>query len=683
MEHYCSLNIKTGGLHPFNTLVEYQRFASALAFSNASPPTTTLSSDARAVTYKDKTLLLDDWVQGLRKAYTDSISLVQHLCRNKDFFLDLPNDFTDNMSDASYGYSWVDSVTGADREALMKHLMNQADGDVPCKMGRDETLIWDSAWQLAWMRKAGELNQLMANLHHTVSGQPSRIAELCDFRLRNGLRGRNIFFNHGDMWLITRRVKSETLVQHEVFIPVKLPPELCQLYKLYLLIIRPVEIDFARRLWGQDIATLYHEYLYVINGVRLLEDQFYLQFKSWTEKYFKCSLGVRGYRQSVIVVARAYLGTEYELELEEEDDALIKQRGHGALADRRCYGVQSAYLSTLSSDLMFRFGHMSEWWWRLTQFAPGKAPLLPLDVRRKLQPTDVYNLANPLQSTVAAQQMTHDDSDRIAAIVSAGVAAAMHSLKNDMNSMIKTNVAAGIAEVISRQNSNTGPPNKQLSGPLAPTEDIMDMDAPCNNVNLQLGTPQLTPPAGPSNTIVHEVHEPMDIDSGCFKKAHHYLRLFYNDIENPQFRSAGQRKMVELAFAGEQNFVGILPTGGGKSLVFLLPAFAATIDTPPDALVQKTLVIIPNRSLMEDTIRKALKSGVSCAQWTVNASDRVIRDTALILIAIESLATHKFKWYVYNEAFILWIQADWDKLAGIVIMNNPLDVLLLMKATRL
>ena len=649
VEHYCNLNIKTGGLHPFNTIVEYQRFASALAYANASPPTTTLSSDAKIVTYKDKTMHLDNWILGMRRAYNDSVLLVQHLCRKKEFVLDLPGDLVDNMSDDSYGYSWVDSVKCIDPMALMKHLMNNTMGDVPCKVGRDDSLIWDTAWQLSWMRTAGELNQLMANLHHTVAGQPSRIAELCDFRLRNGLRGRNIFYNHGDIWLITRRVKPETLTQHEEFIPVKLPPELSQLYKIYLLIIRPVEIDFARRLWGNDTATLYNDYLYVTNGVRMLEDHFYLQFKSWTKEYFKCHLGVRGYRQSVVVVARAYLGTEYELELEEEDDALIKQRGHGALADRRCYGVQSAYLTTLSSDLMFRFGHMSEWWWRLTQFAPGKAPLLPLDLRRKSQSCDLYSPFNSPSSAVVPQ--TSFDEDKLAAMVSAGVSTALQSLKDEMEGIIRTSVAAGVAEALARKTFNTGSISQQSSATLVST-DVMAMD-----IDPSIGTfpPQLTPPMGAGN---------MDVDTGgSDQKALHFLKLFYKDKADPRFRSRGQQKMVELAFAGTQNFIGILPTGGGKSLVFLLPAFAASIDASDDGLIQKTLVVIPNKSLMEDTLRKALKAGIPCAQWTVNTSNRVIRDTALILIAIESLDSYKFRLcgllYLLNQIFTLTV-----KIAG-------------------
>ena len=581
---------------------------------------------------------LDDWILGMREAYNNCMSLVQFLCRGKDFLLDIPVDFVDNMSDNRYGYSWLDSVKGASTTTLMEHLMSNTVGDVPCKLGRGGTLIWDAAWQMSWMRKAGELNQLMANLHHTVPGQPSRIAELCDFRLRNGLRGRNVFYNHGDIWLITRRVKSETLVQHEEFIPVKLPPELCHLYKIYLIIIRPVEIDFARRLWGIKAAAEYHEYLYVMGGGRLLEDQFYVQFKRWTEAYFKCCIGVRGYRQSIVVVARAYLGTEYELELEEEDDALIKQRGHGSLADRRCYGVQSAYLTTLSSDLMFRFGHMCEWWWRLTQFAPGKPPLLPLDLRRKSQPNEVYSSRNITPMEVGRNP--NYDEENLAAIVSAGIATAIRSLKDEMNGIIQTSVAAGVAEILSRSNSTSGTIIQQSSTSSVPLDTSMDVDS---LFEIPVSQPFLPP------------SEPMDIDSSdTGNMALRYLRLFYKDKANPVFRSNGQQKMVEMAFAGSKNFVGVLPTGGGKSLVFLLPAFAATIDPLEDGSVQKTLVVIPNKSLMVDTLRKAMQAGVSCIQWTVNTNERVIKDVALILLAIESLDSYKFKLCVHD--FLLLVQ---------------------------
>ena len=292
---------------------------------------------------------------------------------------------------------------------------------------------------------------------------------------------------------------------------------------------------------------------------------------------------------------------------------------------------------------MFQFGHMSKWWWRLTCFAPGKAPLLPLDIRRKTQSGDLYAPHNSLAQHVSRPAAASYDEDKLSALISSTVETALQKFKQQIDAIIQTSVASGVAEALSRQ------PTRHPS----PALDDVHMD-------------DMYMPMEVDNALAPAVHPtvvsgPMDVDSGdASQKAHLYLRQFYKDLPNPQFRSNGQQKMVEMAFAGNQNFVGVLPTGGGKSLVFLLPAFAATVNTPPDGLVQKTLVIVPNKSLMVDTLRKAIHYGVSCAQWTVNTSDRVIKDTALILIAIESFASPKFRQYVsrlcllFGFAELMW-----------------------------
>jgi hypothetical protein len=398
-----------------------------------------------------------------------------------------------------------------------------------------------------------------------------------------------------------------------------------------------VEIDFARRLWGQDAAALYHEYLYVVNGKRMNEDMFYTLFKGFSDKYFKCRIGVRGYRQMIVTVARAYLGTEYELELEEEDDALIRQRGHGPLADRRCYGVQSQYLSTLSSDLMFRFGHISEWWWRLTCFAPGKPPLLPLDLRRKAfdYDHDHYTPIGPVAGDAissASSQVPHLSEERLAAIISASITTAVQELKKDMENVVQTRVAAGIAEVLSRQTSLQFPISRQSS-----TSTISPIETAGSSFSTQSFS---------SNTMVSDS---MDVDAHPAPDLTplQYLQKFYPHIAAPKFRSKAQEEMVNLAFSGTQNFVGILPTGGGKSLVFLLPAFADSIMPSSDGKIKKTLVIVPNKALLTDTLRKAQEFNIPCAQWTVGTDPRVTSNCSLILLAIETLASNRFQQYVF------------------------------------
>jgi hypothetical protein len=271
------------------------------------------------------------------------------------------------------------------------------------------------------------------------------------------------------------------------------------------------------------------------------------------------------------------------------------------------------YLTTLSSDLMFRFGHMSEWWWRLTWFAPGKAPLLPLDIRCKSKNSDIYipldSNTQPSDTCPGALVLQESfDEDKLAASISASVSTAMHSFKNDMEGLIKSQVAAGVAEALSYQNPIQIPVSQYPSTAISSADTLTDLDLPCAT-HLHI-TPQVTPSSAsnepmdviPQLPASSASDKPMDVDSGDISHTLlHYLKQFYHDIAELQFCSAGQQKMVELAFARTQYFVGILPTGGGKSLVFLLPAFAATVNQLPNGKIMKTLVVIPNKALLINT----------------------------------------------------------------------------------
>lgn len=635
MEHHCQLNLTPGTLSPFNTLLEYQQFISALAYSDAPPPTTTLSPDAKCVSYKDKTMHLDNWTLGMRQAFNDATALAKDLCGGLEFDINIPNDLVDDMSNTTYGYSWINMATFIPPHILMHHLMSNPTTS-PCYITQDGHLAWNTGHQQAWMVKASKLNLLFACLHHTVDGQPCRISELLDFRISNGIRGRNVFHDHGAEWLVARRVKPESLVQHEEFIPVKLAPEMATLFRIYLLLIRPVEIDFARRLWGQQAADLYNEYLFLTMGKRLLEDFFYKEFKVFTEGYFQCRTGVRGYRQMIVLVARAYLGSEYELELENEDDVLIKQRCHGALADRRCYGVQSRYLESLSSDMMFRFGHICEWWWCLTGFAPGKPPLLPLDLRRQLGSTDIYipykepqspSLSTPTSSAIGAVF----NQEQLAAIVSASVSTALQDLKQNMEAIIQAKVAEGITEALAHLPPSV---NHSSSFHALPSYPIASTASQPSSFPHSSTSPSIAPPS----PIIS-----MDVDCLVPSNSLQWLKALYPTMTASRFRSQEQKEMVELALAGNQNFVGILPTGGGKSLVFMLPAFAAQNTPNQHGKINKTIVIIPNKSLLLDTLRKAQDLNISCCQWTASTNDCLTDNVALVLVAIESLASYKFK----------------------------------------
>jgi superfamily II DNA or RNA helicase len=103
-----------------------------------------------------------------------------------------------------------------------------------------------------------------------------------------------------------------------------------------------------------------------------------------------------------------------------------------------------------------------------------------------------------------------------------------------------------------------------------------------------------------------------------------------------EFRSPEQREGLLAVLQGESPLVVILPTGGGKSLLFMLPA------TLPDA--NTTVVVVPFVALMKDLMRKCQDAGIGCIEWKENRQGKA----PIVLVAAETAAQKTFLDYACN-----------------------------------
>jgi len=613
------MNMMPGILCPFNAIIDYQRYASALAFSEARPQGASVSPNGSHVTYKDCTLEVSRWLIGLRTLFNDTKAMIQEFCRDQTLDIKIPAIVADNMSNNTRGYSWLDNGHFIKDRCVMQILLTDTNLNL-CQKGRGR-LIFNTGAMHNIMAKAAEINSNLAILCHALPGQPPRGAEFVECKIRNSTRPRNFFRIHGSLWFVTRRLKVENLSRREVFIPIKVPPELQELLEIYCLGIRPVEVDFARKLYGEDVATLYHEYLYVQYGQRLEGSRFSQTLHGVSKEYFDCGMMVRTYRHIAVEIARIYLGSEYEID-EDEEDALAEQSGHSAATRRWHYAPERGLLPALSSDLILRFGVVSEWWWKLVGFYPGAAPLLPLLERRRLrgtwQPDQLaMTSSNPQQN---ANSVSNLDSSRLMEQITATIKGTISEMEIGLEARIQASVASAMAEFLSRQTR----------------QPLMIQDAEHSISAVQNPAPQTDVDhfADMEDMYWNAPAQPTEAEDSALL----LLQKFFPDKANVAFRTQEQHEMVKLSLSKERSFIGILPTGGGKSLVFLLPAFQE------ENLY--TLVIIPNKALLNDMLRKARDAGIEACQWLANRTE--VGDARLIFLALESATSPTFNAYVIN-----------------------------------
>jgi superfamily II DNA helicase RecQ len=97
-----------------------------------------------------------------------------------------------------------------------------------------------------------------------------------------------------------------------------------------------------------------------------------------------------------------------------------------------------------------------------------------------------------------------------------------------------------------------------------------------------------------------------------------------------EFRGV-QREAIDAITAGESPVVAVMPTGGGKSLLFMLPAFAEQGGT--------TVVVVPLIALRGDMKRRCQKLGISCVE---RESRHPPDAAAVVLVTPESAVGETF-----------------------------------------
>lgn len=135
----------------------------------------------------------------------------------------------------------------------------------------------------------------------------------------------------------------------------------------------------------------------------------------------------------------------------------------------------------------------------------------------------------------------------------------------------------------------------------------------------------------PLSQVTHEPVSDATLDA--------LLKLHFPSIPNPSFKSPEQKAAVRLALEHRHSFVAVLPTGGGKSLTYTLPAFN------PKEQGYHSYIAVPSRALLEDQVENAKRLGISTKWWS--ARNKAIELERLIFAAMESMGSKTFKEYVF------------------------------------
>jgi hypothetical protein len=110
-----------------------------------------------------------------------------------------------------------------------------------------------------------------------------------------------------------------------------------------------------------------------------------------------------------------------------------------------------------------------------------------------------------------------------------------------------------------------------------------------------------------------------------------------------QFKSEWQEAGLHSVIKGESPLVVILPTGGGKSLLFMLPACMAR--------ARCSIVVIPFVALVDDMRKRCVDAGIEAVEWRQGCKERA----KVIIVSADRAVSKAFRGYAMGLHLEGWL----------------------------
>jgi hypothetical protein len=355
-------------------LSSLQSKVTSLAHSEKRPPNITISPDVTCISIQGRRLHLDKWRKGLQDLFEDTKTRLHKLLRENSFEITIPADLPDDQTCDTRGYSWLDKGPfTTEPKPLMKLLLEDLANPVAIKRG--DTLQWIPGAMLLFMQDASAITEQLAVLNHIINAPALRGVEFLDCKIRNSTLPRNYYIDHGQDIFITMWTKTDGPRDVTSYIPVFPPPPLQELNRQFLILVRPVEVEFAEKLWGKESAVLYREYFYTVLGSSLYPKFSTILSRKLADYAGIEKVGLHDWRQLAVAIKREFIKPEYDTENVFEDIS-DEVSGHTTWAAIDSYAVQHGYHPSITTDRLLRYRVLCGHWWNVCGF--GKKLPVPL-----------------------------------------------------------------------------------------------------------------------------------------------------------------------------------------------------------------------------------------------------------------------------------------------------------------
>lgn len=580
------------------------------------------------------------YMQKFKDMVLDTVTQAEHYlweelmwCGRKERFEVPLEDIEDDVTFVKRGYSFTsNSANNLDKglDWMLKQMLSNSKG---------RKLRQDTTWQLQkvkqYLKTAEKFRELLLFLVHITGGQPARGPEITSLRFKNGfLQDRNIFVMSGQMSTVTRYNKSQSQWDEAKVIPRFLPWKVGQLLVMYIAYIQP----FMEMLLVEATGSGWTDYIWADNKGPWETDRMTKVISRETSRQLGIRLTTHTYRHAAAAIGRKKVSLQFakgyqeeigeieEVEVEEDEDPNELAAGRGSAVGANRYGVASNIVKHLSLRSIETFRPLCEKWHEFL----GLESYGRRNGKRARESGD-RSVAKKMAVTTSEFQ---DGIGRLIDHLNSQQVAQLRAAPDDDWYFGDTTVRSPASGTPTQGTRNTG------LGLEVGIQGRLDMATPQIN-----SSPFIWPNAwSDSSPLAERQRWESRQDMGLATRKIKGLRRRITtedelkraiqkalQREEVSFRSKQQEEAMRAVIANETPLVVILPTGGGKSLLFLAPACLER-----DAGM--TIVVVPYRQLTNEFMKRALGVGIECEEWKYDSTD----PATLMVVSADQLINHRF-----------------------------------------
>ncbi|KAG9220231.1 hypothetical protein CCMSSC00406_0009552 [Pleurotus cornucopiae] len=518
---------------------------------------------------------------------------------------DHQNAFHDRLNDTGAGYSFFSDNRNHlknERNRLLKYFLREGCDEFSTRVsGLTSCEVFKPVNCRLWLDEVDSLVGTLYAAAVTTWPGAGRGSELDHLTYRNDHGKRHLFMINNILTFVTTYIKTQQITGHAPLIPRGVDPRLARVFIITIHFVYYAASAIYNQLKEPEHSAAYTRYVFVLKGKPLSADRMTNILQEHTKSAFHKGFGIRDWRHIMKFVLRHLANIQLDPEDEEENDKdpINALFGHGSRIGNHVYAIESSSLSTNSA----------------------------IDVSRAHRYGIEYQKALGLWPSLSQEMLDPigDDENKHISKIGTDSSSTLLNINNlrQLTAMFERTLDTRLPAI-----------GDQLTAMVA--------RALFNNM------PHPTPPHLPSSCAV-TVH-PSRLEA--------VAKLYKSE----SFQSPQQAAMFEFILQNSHTVFGVLPTGGGKSLMFYGPS-----------IVEKdgiTVVISPFVALSDEQYETAVDLGISVSRWPSNVTD--MSTTRLLIVSAHAAQTNDFVSFIrasvehglirriiYDEAHQILLSAEY------------------------